>query len=478
MKTFVCLFLAALVCLPAGARKKENPMKSTGMRYIETHFQEYDALQKRIHGYAELGYLEYKSSKELADHLAANGFQVEMGVAEIPTAFVATFGSGSPVVGLLGEFDALPGMSQDTCAYKCPRVAGAPGHGCGHNLLGTGPCAAAVAISKWLAEGHTGTVKYFGCPAEEGGGGKSYMAKAGCFNGCDVMLDWHPASENSVMLTPGLANVRVNFTFHGKAAHASGAPWNGRSALDAVEAFNYMMNLMREHVRPETRIHYIISNGGKAPNTVPDEAQAVYYLRCAKGSEVLALLERAVKAAEGAAMGTGTTMRYEVVNGNYERLLNHRLSEVYLKNLRLVGGVILDAREKAFCAEVLRNSGKEADLSNFERIPDALAPAQASGTSSDVGNVSQLVPLAKLTVTTNVKDAGVHCWQQTAVGGTTVGTKAALNVARIQYLTALDIFTSPGLVKEIWQEYYSVQGHDFRYVPLMGDRKPPLDYSK
>lgn len=479
MKRFT-LFLAAaallLTALESEAKKKPDFTKSVGMTYLDEHFSEYDALQKEIHGYAEPGYLEYKSAEAIARHLEANGFTVERGVADIPTAFIATFGSGKPVIGILGEYDALMGMSQDTCTSVCPRQAGAPGHGCGHNLIGTASAAGAVAIAKWLAEGHQGTVKYFGCPAEEGGGGKSYMVRSGCFDGCDGFLDWHPSYQNTVITSAGLANVRVKFTFHGVSSHASVAPWNGRSALDGVEAFNYMMNLMREHVQDFTRIHYIIDNGGLAPNVVPQTASVIYYIRHPKAENVLETLNRAVEAAKGAAMGTGTTMEYEIVNGNYERLKNNTMASVMLKNLKKVGGIRLDEREKVFVEEILRNSGLPVDISNYEKVSPEINDG-FSGASSDVGNVSQLAPIASMETAISPKGVALHTWQLTSVDGTTIGTKTLITTAKVFYLTALDLFSSPETIKAAWEEYYSYRGHDFKFIPLMGDRKPPLDYN-
>ncbi|MBQ9474962.1 MAG: amidohydrolase [Bacteroidales bacterium] len=481
MKKILLAATLALLCLQAAAAPKDKRLNSAGMRYLQSNFKTYDRLQKTLHANPELGYLETASSKLLADELQKNGFSIEWGVAGIPTAFIATYGSGSPTIGLLGEYDALPGMSQDTVTCKKARCAGAPGHACGHNLLGTATCASAIAISKWLAEGHEGTVKFFGCPAEEGGGGKAYMTREGCFDGCDAIFDWHPGSTNEVPLSPGLANVRVNFNFTGTPSHASGTPWKGRSALDAVEAFDFMMNLMREHVTPDTRIHYIISNGGQAPNVVPASASCVYYIRHPKAEEVMNVLQRAVNAAEGAALGTGTKMSYEVVNGNYERLINRHLAGMIQKNLNIVGGLDLDEREKAFALEVQRNSPdckNPEDLSAMLTAVPEPVPPQSGGVSSDVGNVSQVAPLAKLIVSTNVNAGGSHSWQMTATGGTTIGTKGLLNAAKILYLTAMDLYNSPKDIQAIRKEYEEVRGKDFKFVPLMGDRKPPLDYNK
>lgn len=468
-------------CLSMSGRKRDVKFSNAGTAYIERSFSTYDVLQKQIHSLAELGYMEYRSSGLLASHLESNGFRVEMGVAGIPTAFVATFGEGSPVIGLLAEYDALPGMSQDTVAYKKAVIDGAPGHGCGHNLLGTGSVAGAVAISKWLAEGHQGTVVLFGCPAEEGGGGKAYMAREGCFDGVDAILDWHPDICNLVNVESGLANVQMRFTFHGLSSHASSAPEKGRSALDAVEAFNFMMNMMREHVPDGTRIHYVITDGGKAPNVVPDRAEVLYYLRNRSRAVVQDLKERAIKAAEGAAMGTGTTVEFEAVSGNFERLYNESLAQVLQRNLETVGGVEYDARERAFAEDMLKASGI-TDMSVLEK-PTMVLPLGADyptlkGVSSDVGNVTWVAPTASFRAATFVPAGLGHCWQFTSSGGTTIGTKGVMNVAKVMFFTAYDLYNSPETVAKVKAEFDERRGNDFVFVPLIGDRKPPLDYRK
>ena len=469
------LFFSA-VYLPGKCIKKA--VQRCGIDYLNSSFAVYDKIQKQLHGFAEPGYQEYRSSALLAGFLEENGFAVEKGVAGIPTAFVATYGSGHPIIGVMAEYDALPGLSQDTVAFRKPIEGQAYGHGCGHNLIGTAAAASGVSIARFLAEsGVEGTVKVFGCPAEEGGGGKAYMTMAGCFEGCDAVFDWHPAAVNEVPLSSGKANIGVKFSFHGTAAHASSAPWEGRSALDAVEAFDFMMNMMREHLPSGTLLHYVITHGGDAPNVVPEFAQVYYYFRHPKGTELLEIIPRAVKAAEGAALGTGTTMEYEIVNGNYERLINVTLATLMLDNLKKVGGLDLDAREQAFIREILSNSDSQDREKGLERmltVRQEFGPAGSSGGSSDVGNVSQVVPVARLRVATTT--AGIHTWQQTAIGGTTIGTKAILNVAKVFYLTAVDLFTDPAKVKAIRDEFESVKGPAPVFVPLMGDRKPPLDY--
>jgi aminobenzoyl-glutamate utilization protein B len=483
MRKVMISALLALVCsISVSAQKMPKAKRSNaGTAYIEQSFKTYDALQKKQHSLAELGYLEFESCELLARHLEEHGFTVERGVAGIPTAFVATFGNGKPVIGLLAEYDALPGMSQDTVSYKKSVVEGGNGHGCGHNLLGTGSVAGAVAISKWLAEGHTGTVKLFGCPAEEGGGGKAYMAREGCFDGVDIALDWHPDICNLVNTQPGLANVQMRFTFNGTSSHASSAPEKGRSALDAVEAFNYMMNLMREHVPDGTRIHYAITEGGKAPNVVPAKAEVLYYLRNGSREVVADLKARALKAAEGAALGTGTTMSYEVVSGNFERLYVESLAQVLQTNLEAVGGIGYDERETAFAKEMLAASGI-SDMSVLEK-PAQVLPLHCEyptlkGVSSDVGNVTWVVPVASFRAATFVPAGLGHCWQFTSSGGTTIGTKGVMNVAKVLFYTAYDLYNSPSKVEEVKAEFDAKRGPNFKFEPLIGDRQPPLDYRK
>ncbi len=463
----------------AGPRRAAPKRQDAGMSYLDANFRLYDSIQKRIHGFAETGYNEYRSAELLCDHLERNGFRIEKGVAGIPTAFTATFGEDGPVIGVMAEYDALPGMAQDTLPYVHVSAGGA-GHGCGHNLLGTGAVAGAVAISKWLAQGYPGTVRLFGCPAEEGGGGKAYMMREGCFDGLDAMLDWHPDTRNTVNTQTGLANVQVHFVFHGRSSHASGAPEEGRSALDAAEAFNFMMNLMREHVPPDSRIHYVITDGGRAPNVVPDRAEVLYYLRNPRRTVVVDLLERALKAAEGAALGTGTAFEYEIVSGNYERLPNTVLSDVLYRNLKSVGGVRYNDRELAFAGEMMRNSGVGDTSAALERVAKVEPPSDEgyeAWVSSDVGNVTWGVPTGSFRIAAFVPAGNGHCWQQTSSGGTTIGTKGAMNAARVIYLSACELYLQPKLLESVRAEFDERRGQDFRFEPLMGGRLPPFGYN-
>ena len=462
------LLLAGLtVSGSAEARKKANNTgkAKVAIDYLDSNFQTYDQLQKTIWANPELGFLETNSSGLLKQHLRENGFTIEEGVAGMPTAFVATYGSGSPVIGLLAEFDALPGLSQDTVPYRKPVKENAPGQGCGHNTFGVASSAAAVSISKWLAANkHSGTIKVYGTPAEEGGAGKVYLVREGLFKGVDVVLDWHPSSVNAVTTNGGTAMVMVDYKFYGKPAHAAGNPWKGRSALDAVEALDYMVNLLREHVPTSSRIHYVIPDGGFAPNVVPEYARVSYYIRSPKRDILNTLTEWIDSAAVGAAKGTQTRLEKEIVAGTYERLHNKTLSKVIQKNLEQVGGVIYDARERKFAEELARATGN----------PDTIE--EGSRGSSDVGDVSWVVPLASFGAATFVPGSPGHSWQNVAADGTTIGTKGLLNASRVFALTAIDLFTDSKLLQAVKDEFKLVVGSDFKYVPLLGDRKPALDY--
>src|SRR5256885_9782811 len=332
MRSLLLAFsLVYLVVGPApSAQRAAGDDRAALIQSIEAKRDAYATVAKQIWGFAEVGYQEQKSSALLQQQLRAAGFEVKAGVADIPTAFVATFGSGKPVIGIVGEFDALPGLSQEAQTARRHAIEeNAPGHGCGHNLLGTGALAAAVAEKEWMsASGKKGTRRYYGAPAEEGGSGKVYMVRAGLFSDVDVAVSWHPGDRNEASPTSSTANITAKFRFRGVAAHAAAAPDRGRSALDAVEAMDYMVNMMREHVPQETRIHYIITRGGAAPNIVPDFAEAYYYARQPNMKILDGIWERIVDAAKGAAMGTGTTMELEITGAVYNVLPNDYLSGV------------------------------------------------------------------------------------------------------------------------------------------------------
>jgi aminobenzoyl-glutamate utilization protein B len=472
----VALFVCALH--PGSVLGQDG--KAAVLAHIEANHAQYGEVAQEIWDFAEVGYMEEQSAALLKATLADAGFQVESGVAGMPTAFVASYGSGSPVVGILAEYDALPGMSQARVPVRQREPGMEAGHGCGHHLFGAGSVAAAIAVKAWMeSEGVTGTVRLYGTPAEEGGAGKVFMAREGLFDDVDAVLHWHPGDRNGTGVYSMLAILSAKFRFHGVSAHAAAAPHRARSALDGVEAMNDMVNMMREHVPQETRIHYVITAGGEAPNVTPDFAEVYYYVRNPDPENVRSIFERIVKAAEGAALGTGTTMGYEVDAGAYALLPNEALSRAVYENLVQVGGVVYDEDERLF-AEAIRATLPEnsppveaaAEVDPFIVLPGAI-PA-----STDVGDVSWVVPTAGLSAATWVPGTATHSWQAVATGGTSIGNKGMVVAAKTIAMTAVDVLTDPDLVSAAREEYLERIGPDFEYVPLQGDIPPPLDYRR
>jgi aminobenzoyl-glutamate utilization protein B len=452
-------------------------VKDKAINDIQAKYNEYKGIALQIWNYAEVGYKEVKSSALLQQTLTDNGFDVKAGVAEIPTAFVATYGSGKPVIGILAEFDALPGLSQEAIPEKKSIEGKDAGHGCGHHLFGTASIAAGIELKKLIeAKKINGTIKVFGCPAEEGGSGKVYMVRAGLFNDIDIVIHWHPGSENAVTMTSALANKSAKFRFYGIAAHAAASPEKGRSALDGVEAMDNMVNMMREHVPQETRIHYVITNGGKAPNVVPDFAEVYYYVRHPKRELVVSIFDRVVKAAEGAAMGTGTKVEYEIIGGTHDLLLNKTLADVMQKNLEKVGGVTYTAEEIEFGKKIQSSFGYSAPAIESAAIVKPIKTEEdAGGGSTDVGDVSYAVPTVGLRTATWVPGTPAHSWQAVACGGMEIGTKGLMVAAKTMTLTAIDLFTNPVLIEQAKEEFKKDVG-DYKYHALLGDRKPALNY--
>ncbi len=476
MKNITCkglIVFGLLLCSISGFAQLS---KQKVIKNLESNAAHYGQISKKIWGFAEVGYKEKQSSALLQETLKKSGFSVEAGVADIPTAFVATYGSGSPVIGIMAEYDALPGMSQDSIPQK-KSLGGVGGHACGHHLFGTASVAAAISVKEWLmANGGKGTIKLYGCPAEEGGSGKVYMVRAGLFNGVDAMLHWHPNDVNSVNSSSSLANKAGKFRFYGLASHAAASPEMGRSALDAVEAMNFMANMMREHVPSSTRIHYVITNGGKAPNIVPDFAEVYYYVRSPKRDVVKDVWNRIQKAAEGATLGTGTKMEVELIGGVYEVLPNDVLVKVMGENMKQVGGYTLDAKEMEFAKTIQETPGMlKEDLNSTQHIyTDRSDPS--SGGSTDVADVSWTVPTVGLGAATWVPGTSAHSWQAVAAGGMSIGKKGMMVAAKTIVSTAIDLFNSPEILIKAKEELDQRRGKDFKYESLLGDRKPALNY--
>jgi aminobenzoyl-glutamate utilization protein B len=443
---------------------------------INKHQKTFEGVALKIWDWAEVGYQEYKSSELLQSELASHGFTVTQGVADIPTAFIAEFTNGGPVIGILGEFDALPGLMQTSSPFKEERDDVAAGHACGHHMFGAASAWAAVAVKEWLVRTKTkGTMRFYGTPAEEGGSGKVYMVRAGLFDDVDAVLHWHPSSSNAANAESSNSNKSAKFRFSGVSAHAAGSPEKGRSALDGVEAMNMMVNMMREHIPQESRIHYVITKGGLAPNVVPDVAEVYYYVRNPRREKVQEIFDWVVKTSEGAAMGTETTVTHEVMHGNYSKLANDTLQKIMHKNLVKRGGIKYTKKENEYAEEIYQTM-----VSPGNKIGDQekVNPYRTSHTygSTDVGDVSWVVPQAGLRTATWVPGTAGHSWQGVAAGGTTIGMKGTKLAAQVMADTAQDIFKNPSILDDAKIEYQNRVGEDFKYVPLLGDREPPLDY--
>lgn len=480
MLRFTCITFMFLFSLAANAQTKSyatETLKEQTVAGIQAKNDTYKQTALQIWNYAELGYKETQSSALLQKLLKENGFAVEAGVAGIPTAFVATYGSGKPVIGILAEYDALPGLAQEAIPEKKTIEGQQGGHGCGHHLFGTASVAAGIAIKDLIAsKKFTGTIKVFGCPAEEGGSGKVYMVREGLFNDLDVAIHWHPDSENEVTMTSALANKSAKFRFRGLSAHAAMAPEKGRSALDALEAMNYMVNMMREHVPQETRIHYVITDGGKAPNVVPDYAEVYYYVRHPNREDVVSIFDRVVKAAEGAATGTETKMEFEIIGGTHDLLINRTLAEVMYNNMEKIGGFSYSADEAAFAKKIQSTlTFTTPGINSVGNIKPLLTKMDAGGGSTDVGDVSYVVPTVGAETATWAPGVPAHSWQAVACGGTDLGIKGMMLAAKTMALTAIDLYTNPATIAKAKEELTQAVG-DYKYKALLGDRKPALKY--
>lgn len=450
--------------------------KANVMAYLDQQQDKYSDLAADIWGLAELGYQETQSSTRLQETLADAGFEITVGVADIPTAFVARYGEGEPVIGILAEFDALPGISQAASPVRQELEHQPNGHACGHHLFGTGSTAAAVAVKQWMENNNIkGTLRLYGTPAEEGGSGKVYMVRAGLFDDVDTMLHWHPSDRNAANPATSLANKSARFKFRGISSHAAAAPDRGRSALDGVEAMNYMVNLLREHVPQETRIHYVITRGGEAPNVVPDYAEVYYYVRHPNAGRLQSIWQRVTDAARAGAQGTGTEVEIEVMHGNHSLLPNEALARVMHENLTRVGGLVYGDEESRFADQIRQTLPIEHDLSGLETRVLPLEMEHGRG-STDVGDVSWTVPTTGLRTATWVPGTSAHSWQAIAAGGMSIGSKGMLVASKTLALTLMDLMTNPALIEQAKDEFDSRRGPEFEYRALLGDRDPPLDY--
>lgn len=474
---FACCF--GLLAIAAQAQPTPQAHKQLET-LVDEHAANWKQVSKQIWEYAELGYHENKSSALLQAQLQDAGFSIEAGVADEPTAFIASYGQGKPVIGILGEFDALPGLSQKPEPERDPVAAGAPGHGCGHNLLGSGAALAAVAVKEYMAEHHVaGTLRYYGTPAEEGGSGKVYMVRDGLFKDVDVVLHWHPSDRNGVNNGGALAVISAKFTFHGIAAHAAMAPDRGRSALDAVMLMGNGIEFMREHVPSNTRIHYIISKGGVAPNIVPDLAQIDLMARHPSNATLAEIWERILNISKGAALMTGTTVEVEDIGSDANIIGNDALAPVAQKNLEEVGGYTMDAEQKQFAETLQKTLGIDTVPSlDLTKEIEPLRPydPNAPSASTDVGDVSWAVPTIGFGAATFVPGVAAHTWQAAASAGMSIGQDGMVVASKALALTAVDLFTTPALVQAAKADFDKKLAGKKYQTAIPAGQKPLIDY--
>lgn len=475
MKNIVYLsFVLLILKVNAQQQSGVSANKQSILNSITKQQKDLINISDQIWSYAEIAMREHQSSKVLSDYAEKQGFRVTKNVADIPTAFIAEYGSGKPIIGILGEFDALPGLSQKAQPVKDALKGDAPGHGCGHNMFGAASLGAAVAIKELIASGKLkGTIRFYGTPAEEDLAGKVYMARTGVFNDLDVCLDWHPDYENKANMQSSQAVVSYTVSFKGKSAHAAADPWNGRSALDAAELFNIGINFLREHVKPSTRIHYVYKQAGKVPNVIPDEASVWIWIRDSKRSGVAEVEERMKEIAQGAAQMTRTQASFFMDNGLYELLINEAGAKALQKNMELVGPITYTDEEKTFAEKIMKEYGMEP-----MGIAGGIKPLEATktdpeGGSTDVGDVSYIVPEITLMATTAPYKSPWHSWVVVACGGMSIGHKGMLFASKSLGTTMVDLFENENLRKEIRAEFEKRKGKEV-WKAMLPDGPPPV----
>ncbi|MEO5888671.1 MAG: amidohydrolase [Ferruginibacter sp.] len=464
------LFLSQLLF----SQKATTTNKTAVLASVEKHQQELIKLSDQVWGFAEIAMKETRSAKVLADYAEAQGFKVTRGVADIPTAFIAEYGSGKPIIGILGEFDALPGLSQKAQATRDPLVAGAPGHGCGHNMFGAGSLGAALSIKELIAAGKLkGTIRFYGTPAEEDLAGKVYMARAGLFDDLDVCLDWHPDYEIKANMQSSQAVTDYSISFKGKSAHAAADPWNGRSALDAAELFNIGINFLREHVKPSVRMHYVYTKAGQVPNVIPAEASVWLWIRDSKRSGVAEVSERMKDIAKGAALMAGVDYEIKLNSGLYEILINETGAKALQQNLNLVGPITYTKAELAFADSIMTAYGSEQKGINGNIKPLEVTKEDPVGGSTDVGDVSYIVPEISLLTTTAPFESPWHSWVVVACGGMSIGHKGMLFSAKALGTTMVDLFENEQLRNDIKKEFLKRKGKEV-WKAMLPDGLPPV----
>ena len=473
---FVVAISALLVSVAPGAAG--DVAEKTGLEAAVASRADllWDAARK-VWDWAEPGYQETKSSALLASIVEEEGFSVERGVAGIPTSFVASYGSGGPIIAILAEFDALPGLSQEAVPTRSPREGPDWGHACGHHLFGAGSVGAALAVADGIRSGAIrGTVRLFGTPAEEGGGAKAFMARAGLFDDVDAVLHWHPGDVNSAGDPTNLARVAAKFRYRGRSAHAAASPEAGRSALDAVAILNYGAELLREHTPDRTRIHHVITAGGDAPNVVPAFAEAYYYVRHPDIDIARSIYDRLVLVAEGAAHATETELEIEFLGGIHNLLPNDTLSEISHSNFKALIDMKYTDEERGWARKLQESLLKPRPLSSVSELRDDTGNTTLG--STDVGDVSWVAPTTGIRTACWVPGTPAHSWQAVAAGGTTIGRQGMLMAARVLAATAWDLLADPSIVKAAREELDRRLADRPYRAALEEGQQPPLDYRK
>jgi aminobenzoyl-glutamate utilization protein B len=459
----------------AQKKPKINKNQRAVIGSIDNKSPELISLSDQIWAFEEVAFRETQSAQALTDYAASQGFQIKSGVADIPTAFIAEYGSGKPIIGIMGEFDALPGLSQKTVPTKDPVHEGAPGHGCGHNLYGTASLGAAVAIKELIESGALeGTIRFYGTPAEEKFFGKLWMIRAGLFDDVDVMMDWHPSAETEADVQSSLALVDFMVEFYGQAAHGASDPWNGRSAGDALELYTTGINYLREHVKPTVRIHYHIQDAGKVVNVVPDYSRIWVRVRDSKRDGMETVWKQVEKMAEGAAIMANVDYKVSLISGVHEILVNRTGGAVIQKHLEYLGPITYTAEETSFAKGIQEATGKEQVGIDASIKPLKPTEKNPGGGSTDVGDVSFVVPTARLIVSTAPKDTPWHSWAVVACSGMSIGHKGMIYAAKALAMTMVDLFEDEKLRNEMRAEFLERKG-DYVYKGIIPGGPPPID---
>lgn len=467
--------------------------KEHAFNWIENNKKRIIEISDKIWEFAELGLIEFKSSALLADELEKNGFKVERGIADMPTAFTATWGEGTPIIGIMGEYDALPGLSQKKVPWKEPLEPGKPGHGCGHNIHGTSGMAAAIAVKEAMEKhGIKGTVKFFGCPAEENFSGKVFMVRAGYFSNVDAVISHHPSTMNEASLMSSLAVNSVKFHFYGKASHAGGSPEQGRSALDAVELMNVGVNYLREHIIQDARIHYVIEKGGDQPNIVPAYARSWYYVRAPERDQLDFIYNWVLDIAKGAALMTKTEVKTEFIEGCYNLIPNKTIAKLIVKNMREIGLPKYSDEDLKFAEEIAKTITPEMKVAQLKKskrpgwerlvdkllddeVPDPWGEGETSHGSTDVADVSWQAPTVEFSTATWILGTPAHSWQAVAQNGVGIGHKSLIFAAKVMASTVIDLLTNPDILNKAKEEHKQrINGKKYK-SPIPPEHKPPID---